>query len=136
MTRILLLVFRPFKRAPHCIIGSNRYDIILPHGGRSYSKHGLTDLKGRKVAAQNWLIRQSKDPYVRRAREESYRCRSAFKLLELDDKYDFLHPGQVVIDLGAAPGSWSQVAVNRVNAMNGTEPGEAFQFSWQRVLYS
>lgn len=57
------------------------------------------------------------DPYVKKAREESYRCRSAFKLIEIDDKFHILKPGHVVLDCGAAPGSWSQVAVRRVNAL-------------------
>lgn len=51
---------------------------------------------------------------MKRARQESYRCRSAFKLLEIDDKQHILRPGYVVVDCGAAPGSWTQVAVNRV----------------------
>jgi len=83
---------------------------------RHYGKLGPTDLKGRNVTAQNWLIRQLNDPYVKRARQESYRCRSAFKLLEIDQKFDILRPGCVVLDCGAAPGSWSQVAIRRVNA--------------------
>lgn len=83
---------------------------------RSYSKHGPTDLKGRKIGAQNWLIRQMSDPYVKRARNENYRCRSAFKLVEIDERYHILKPGQVVVDCGAAPGSWSQVATERVKS--------------------
>ena len=83
---------------------------------RHYGKLGPTDLKGRSTAAQNWLKRQFNDPYVQRARRESYRCRSAFKLLEIDQKFDILRPGYIVLDCGAAPGSWSQVAVRRVNA--------------------
>jgi len=83
---------------------------------RCYGKLGPTDLKGRKTAAQMWLKRQWKDPYVRQARQESYRCRSAFKLLEIDEKFHILRPGYVVLDCGSAPGSWSQVAVRSVNA--------------------
>jgi len=83
---------------------------------RLYGKLGPTDLKGRKTAAQNWLKRQWKDPYVQRARQENYRCRSAFKLIEIDQKYHILKPGYVVLDCGSAPGSWSQVAVRSVNA--------------------
>jgi len=83
---------------------------------RRYGKLGPTDLKGRKTAAQKWLQRQWNDPYVRRAREESYRCRSAFKLMEIDEKYHILKPGYVVLDCGSAPGSWSQFAVRTVNA--------------------
>jgi 23S rRNA (uridine2552-2'-O)-methyltransferase len=98
---------------------------------RHFSKLGPTDLKGRKTTAQKWLIRQWNDPYVKRARLESYRCRSAYKLLEIDDKYDILRAGSVVIDCGAAPGSWSQVAVNRVNAL-GT--GNATPFCFQLLV--
>jgi len=83
---------------------------------RPYSKFGPTDLKGRKTAAQNWLKRQWSDPYVKRAQRESYRCRSAFKLLEMDQKFHILKPGYMVLDCGSAPGSWSQVAVRGVNA--------------------
>lgn len=74
------------------------------------------NLKGKSTSSQKWITRQLKDPYVKRAREESYRCRSAFKLVEIDDRFDLLRPGSVVIDCGAAPGSWTQVAVERVNA--------------------
>jgi len=83
---------------------------------RYYGKLGPTDLKGRKSAAQKWLKRQLNDPYVSRARQESYRCRSAFKLMEIDQKFNILRPGYVVLDCGSAPGSWSQVAVRSVNA--------------------
>lgn len=68
-----------------------------------------------------WLMRHMKDPYVRAAKMESFRCRSAFKLLEMNDKYHFLKPGFRVLDCGAAPGSWSQVAVDCVNA-HGADP--------------
>ncbi len=72
--------------------------------------------KGRKLSSTRWLERQLNDPYVRRAKAEGYRGRAAFKILELDDKYRFLRPGARVLDLGAAPGGWTQVAVSRVNA--------------------
>ncbi|GJQ72355.1 hypothetical protein Trydic_g3441 [Trypoxylus dichotomus] len=73
-----------------------------------------SNLKGKGVSSQQWLVRQLNDPYVEKAKLLNYRCRSAFKLLEIDDKYKFLKPGSTVIDCGAAPGSWTQVAVNRV----------------------
>ncbi|MGK7295788.1 MAG: RlmE family RNA methyltransferase [Candidatus Wenzhouxiangella sp. M2_3B_020] len=66
------------------------------------------------MSSNRWLSRQAADPYVRKAREHGYRARAAFKLLELDAKDRFLKPGQRVVDLGAAPGSWSQVAAERV----------------------
>ncbi|NWW77816.1 MRM2 methyltransferase, partial [Climacteris rufus] len=66
---------------------------------------------------QRWLQRHLKDPFVRASKQQQYRCRSAYKLLEIDDKFHFLHPGVSVLDCGAAPGAWSQVAVERVNAL-------------------
>ncbi|MDZ7789344.1 MAG: RlmE family RNA methyltransferase [Xanthomonadales bacterium] len=62
----------------------------------------------------DWKKRQQSDPYVKRAREAGYRARAAFKLLELDEKDRLFRPGQFVVDLGAAPGSWSQVALEKV----------------------
>lgn len=70
--------------------------------------------RGRKPSSTRWLQRQLNDPYVAAARREGYRSRAAYKLIEIDDKYHFLHPGAVVVDLGAAPGGWSQVAAKRV----------------------
>jgi 23S rRNA (uridine2552-2'-O)-methyltransferase len=72
--------------------------------------------KGRTVSQKIWLERQLNDPYVQEAKRLGYRSRAAFKLIEIDDKYRFLKPGGRVIDLGAAPGGWSQVAVKRVKA--------------------
>lgn len=69
--------------------------------------------KGRKLASTQWLRRQLNDPYVRRAQAEGYRSRSAFKLLELDEKCRLLTRGAVVADLGAAPGGWCQAALKR-----------------------
>lgn len=65
-------------------------------------------------SSKQWLRRHVTDPYVRKAREQGYRSRAAFKLLELNEKERFLRPGAVVVDLGAAPGGWSQVAAERV----------------------
>ncbi|MDE2791456.1 MAG: RlmE family RNA methyltransferase [Paracoccaceae bacterium] len=78
--------------------------------------------KGRRSSSTRWLERQLNDPYVQRAQAEGYRSRSAYKLIELDDRFRFLSPGVSVIDLGCAPGGWSQVAVERVNAQ-GRVPG-------------
>lgn len=83
---------------------------------------GRTSLRtasGRSVSSQRWLKRQIDDPYVRRAKSEGYRSRAAFKLIEIDDKHRILRPGQKVLDLGAAPGGWSQVAATRVKAGQG-----------------
>lgn len=70
--------------------------------------------KGRKESSRRWIERQLNDPYVREAKAKGYRSRAAFKLVELDDKFHFLKPGARVLDLGAAPGGWSQVAAKRV----------------------
>ena len=73
----------------------------------------------RKLSSKLWLERQLNDPYVARAKREGYRSRAAFKLTEIDDKYRFLKPGMTVVDLGAAPGGWSQIAAKRVGAADG-----------------
>ena len=67
--------------------------------------------KGRSVASQRWLSRQLNDPYVVAAKAQGWRSRAAFKLIELDERFHLLRPGMRVVDLGAAPGGWSQVAV-------------------------
>ena len=71
--------------------------------------------RGRKLSSTRWLERQLNDPFVRAAREAGYRSRAAYKLVELDDRFHFLKPGARVLDLGAAPGAWTQVALERVN---------------------
>jgi len=98
--------------------------------GKNTSGRGQRDLKvkvksarGRKLSSTRWLQRQLNDPYVKRAHAEGYRGRAAYKILELDEKYRFLVPGARVVDLGAAPGGWCQVAVKRVNAL-GEKPGK------------
>ncbi len=73
----------------------------------------------RKLSSKLWLERQLNDPYVARAKREGYRSRAAFKLTEIDDKYHLLKPGMTVVDLGAAPGGWSQVAAKRVGVASG-----------------
>jgi 23S rRNA (uridine2552-2'-O)-methyltransferase len=69
----------------------------------------------RTESSRRWLERQLNDPFVHKAKAEGYRARSAYKLIEMDDKLKFLKPNAIVVDLGAAPGSWSQIAVQRVN---------------------
>ncbi len=73
--------------------------------------------KGRSTGSTRWLERQLNDPYVKRARDEGWRGRAAYKLIEIDDKFGFLKPGHRVLDLGCSPGGWCQVAVRRVNAL-------------------
>ncbi|WP_349372054.1 RlmE family RNA methyltransferase [Salinarimonas sp.] len=70
--------------------------------------------RGRTTSSQRWLERQLNDPYVVRAKAEGMRSRAAYKLLEIDEKYKFLKPGQRIVDLGAAPGGWSQVAARKI----------------------
>jgi 23S rRNA (uridine2552-2'-O)-methyltransferase len=70
----------------------------------------------RKLSSKLWLERQLNDPYVAQAKREGYRSRAAYKLIEIDDKYHLLRSGMTVVDLGAAPGGWSQVAAKRVGA--------------------
>ena len=67
--------------------------------------------RGRTTSSQTWLQRQLNDPYVAAAKSKGYRSRAAFKLVELDEKFRFLKKGAAVLDLGAAPGGWSQVAI-------------------------
>jgi len=92
--------------------------------GKNTSGRGQRDLtvkvktaRGRRASSTKWLQRQLNDPYVQRARNEGYRGRAAYKIMEIDDKYRFLVPGARVVDLGCAPGGWCQVAVPRVNAL-------------------
>ena len=79
----------------------------------------LRTARGRTVSSQRWLKRQLDDPYVRRAKSEGFRSRAAYKLIEIDDKHHVLKPGGRVVDLGAAPGGWSQVAASRVKGGKG-----------------
>jgi 23S rRNA (uridine2552-2'-O)-methyltransferase len=72
-----------------------------------------------KLSSKLWLERQLNDPYVAQAKRDGFRSRAAYKLIEIDDKHRFLKPGVTVIDLGAAPGGWSQVAAKRVGASDG-----------------
>jgi len=85
--------------------------------GRRDLRVRVKTAKGRKLSSTLWLQRQLNDPYVARAKDAGYRGRAAFKILELDDKYRFLMPGARVVDLGAAPGGWCQVAVPRINSL-------------------
>ena len=75
--------------------------------------------KKRTASSTRWLQRHLNDPYVARARREGWRSRAAFKLIEMDDKYKLLKPGQRVVDLGCAPGGWCQVAAERVKSADG-----------------
>jgi 23S rRNA (uridine2552-2'-O)-methyltransferase len=85
-------------------------------GGTRALKVRVKTAGKRSVSSKLWLERQLNDPYVARAKREGYRSRAAFKLSEIDDKGKFLKKGARVVDLGAAPGGWSQVAAKRVGA--------------------
>jgi 23S rRNA (uridine2552-2'-O)-methyltransferase len=85
--------------------------------GRRDLRVRVKTAKGRKLSSTLWLERQLNDPYVQRARADGYRGRAAYKIIEIDDRFGFLKPGARVVDLGAAPGGWTQVAVARVNAL-------------------
>ena len=87
-------------------------------GGRREAVRVKTAAK-RKASSTRWLQRQLNDPYVAEAKRLGYRSRAAFKLIELNDRYRVLKPGQRVVDLGCAPGGWTQVTVERVGAKKG-----------------
>jgi len=74
------------------------------------------DMAKKKSSSRRWIDAHEKDEYVLRARREGYRSRACYKLLELDERYGLLRPGLAVVDLGAAPGGWSQVARQKVGA--------------------
>src|SRR5499426_1190772 len=88
-------------------------------GGHRQPKSRLRTAKQRSASSQRWLERQLNDPYVAAARREGYRSRAAYKLIEIDNKHHLLRLGLRVVDLGAAPGGWSQVAAERVHAGEG-----------------
>src|SRR5262245_42091844 len=98
-------------RGGRSAIGSSR-----PAAGRTVR---LRATGRRKPSSAKWLSRQLNDPYVAEARRQGYRSRAAFKLIELDDRFRLLRPGARVVDLGCAPGGWTQVAVERVGARTG-----------------
>ena len=80
---------------------------------RNKAKQRVRTAKGRKSGSTAWLKRQLNDPYVARAEKDGYRGRAAYKLLELNEKLEFLRKGQVIVDLGAAPGGWCQIATEK-----------------------
>ena len=82
--------------------------------GRGGDRVRVRSVKGRTVSSRRWLERQLNDPYVHAAKSKGFRSRAAFKLVELDSKFHFLKKGARVLDLGAAPGGWSQIAAQRI----------------------
>ncbi|HEV8015750.1 MAG TPA: RlmE family RNA methyltransferase [Stellaceae bacterium] len=89
------------------------------HGARRGLAVRVKTAKQRSASSAAWLQRQLNDPYVAEAKRLGYRSRAAFKLLELDDRFHLLKRGARVVDLGAAPGGWSQVAAKRIGAEAG-----------------
>lgn len=87
--------------------------------GQRTLKQRVKTARKRTLSSQRWLERQLNDPYVARAKSEGYRSRAAFKLLEMNEKYKLFKPGQRVVDLGAAPGGWSQIAAKEVGSADG-----------------
>ncbi|GJE58522.1 RlmE family RNA methyltransferase [Methylobacterium trifolii] len=83
-------------------------------GVRGDLKQRVKTGRGRTLSQKRWLERQLNDPYVARAKREGYRSRAAYKLIEIDERHKILKPGQRIVDLGAAPGGWSQVAARTV----------------------
>ena len=85
-------------------------------GGTRVMKTRITKKSGLKESSRRWLERHMNDPYVQRAKQDGFRSRAAYKLLEIDDRYKILKPGMRIIDLGAAPGGWCQVVARRVGS--------------------
>jgi 23S rRNA (uridine2552-2'-O)-methyltransferase len=92
-------------------------------GGRSLKERVKTARK-RSLSSTLWLERQLNDPYVAQAKRDGYRSRAAYKLLEIDDRHKLLTPGKRIVDLGAAPGGWSQIAATRVKSADGKSKGK------------
>ena len=91
------------------------HDLTPSNKGR---KQVIRKNKNRKLSSTNWISRQLNDPYVHEANRLGYRSRAAFKILEIHEKYNIFKEGQCVLDLGAAPGGWSQIAAKLVNENN------------------
>ena len=94
-----------------------------PGPGSGQPRNGLKTrvktARKRSLSSTLWLQRQLNDPYVAQAKKDGYRSRAAYKLLEIDQRYRFLKPGQRIVDLGAAPGGWAQVAASKVGVEQG-----------------
>jgi 23S rRNA (uridine2552-2'-O)-methyltransferase len=88
-------------------------------GGQRQARRHLQSKKARTPSSRAWLERQLNDPYVAAAKREGFRSRAAYKLAEIDARFHILKPGRRVVDLGAAPGGWSQVAAERVRSVDG-----------------
>lgn len=85
---------------------------------RAGIKTKLKTAKGRKISSTKWLERQINDPYVKQSKTDGYRSRAAYKLIQINEKFKLLNPGDFVIDLGAAPGGWTQVVAEAIRLGN------------------
>ncbi len=99
--------------------GKGAPSALGPSGGQRDLNVRLKTARKRTASSQRWLERQLNDPYVAASKREGFRSRAAYKLIEIDDKYRLLKPGQRVVDLGAAPGGWSQIAAQRTQSVEG-----------------
>ena len=105
-----------------------------PGGGQRQMHVRVKTAAKRRVSSQRWLERQLNDPYVVASKRDGYRSRAAYKLKEIDDKHRFLKPGSQVIDLGAAPGGWSQIAAERTQSIAGKGQVVAIDISPMETL--
>jgi 23S rRNA (uridine2552-2'-O)-methyltransferase len=105
-----------------------------PGGGQRQMHVRVKTAAKRKVSSQRWLERQLNDPYVVASKRDGYRSRAAYKLKEIDEKHRFLKPGSQVIDLGAAPGGWSQIAAERTQSIAGKGQVVAIDISPMETL--
>jgi len=114
---------------------SDKWKSAQGRNARRRIKERVKTARGRKLSSTRWLERQLNDPYVAAAQEEGFRSRAAFKLIEIDDRFRFLKPGQKVVDLGAAPGGWCQVAAQRIVPKSGgaLEPGQILAIDLQEM---
>jgi len=88
-------------------------------GGFRKKSIRLKTARGRKNSSQRWLQRQLNDPYVQEAQSLGYRSRAAFKLIEINERFDLIKPNSIIVDLGAAPGGWSQIAAQMIAEKKG-----------------
>ncbi len=102
--------------------GKSRATGSAPGGRGLFTK--VKTARGRKLSSTRWLQRQLNDPYVIEAKKRGYASRAAFKLIELDDRFHFLKSGQRIVDLGAAPGGWTKVAVERIKPGDKNNDGQ------------
>ncbi|XP_013785007.1 rRNA methyltransferase 2, mitochondrial-like [Limulus polyphemus] len=103
-------MFSVFK-LPVCLMTTTR----SYHVSSFLNKIQPQNLKNKSKSSQEWLSRQLNDPYIKKARYHNYRARSAFKLLEINERFQLLKPGMMVVECGAAPGAWTQVLVEKLN---------------------